>query len=92
MEYEVCYVDSLLFTVISLYRTEQDYEKGKPAEIYLITTRRNLDVAERRFQILKMKYREAKVELLIDKRGKDTMTPILDKCYNAKKVISPSLW
>jgi len=81
-----------MFTVIALYRTEQDYYKDKPETVYLITTRRNLDLAKQKIEILKMKYREANVELVIDKRGKDTVTQILNMCYSAKQVVGPSLW
>ncbi len=92
MKYEVCYMDSRMFILVMLYRTEQDYYKDRPAEIYVITQRRNLNLALQRLELLKMKYKEAKIELVIDKRGKDMVTPILNTCYNAKEVVSPRIW
>jgi hypothetical protein len=92
MRYEVCYMDSFLFTIIALYRTEQDYERDRPETIYIITKRRYLKEALQRMEIIKMKYSNSRVELIIDKRGKDLVTPILDICYNAKRITSSSYW
>jgi len=91
-EYEVCYMDSYLFTVIALYRTQQDYNMDRPEVIYVITKRRYLKQAQQRVELIKMKYKDSRVELLIDKRGKDVITPILTKCFEAKRVVSPSIW
>ena len=85
-------MNSLLFTIIALYRTEQDYDKDRPEIIYLITKRRYLKEAQTRLELLKMKYKDSRVELVIDKRGKDLVNQILDKCYEAKRVVSPSIW
>jgi hypothetical protein len=85
-------MNSWLFTVIALYRTEQDYNMDRPEAIYVITKRRYLKEAERRVEIIKMKYKNSKVELVIDRRGKDLVTPVLNKCFEAKRVVSPSLW
>jgi hypothetical protein len=90
--YEVCYMDSHLFTVVALYKTEEDYNKDRPEAIYVITKRRYLKEAERRVEIIKMKYKDSKVELIVEKRGKDLAAPILDKCLESKRVVSPSLW
>ena len=90
--YEVCYMDSLLFTIIALYRTEQDYNMDRPEVIYVITARRYLKQAQQRVELIKMKYKDSRVELLIDKRGKDVITPILNICYEARRVVSPSIW
>jgi hypothetical protein len=92
MTYEVCYMDSLLITVVALYKTEQDYNMDRPEIIYIITKRRYLKEAERRMELIKMKYKDSKVELVVEKRGKDVATPILDKCFEAKRVVSPSIW
>ena len=91
-EYEVCYMDSHLFTVIALYRTQQDYNMDRPEVIYVITKRRYLKEAQRRIMLIKMKYKDVKVELLIDKRGKDVITPVLNLCFEARRVESPSIW
>jgi mannose-1-phosphate guanylyltransferase len=92
MSYEVCYMRSRLFTVIVLYKTEQDYDKDRPAEVYVITARRYLKQAEQHLELLKMRYRNARVELVVEKRGKDIAAPIIEKCFNAKEVASPSYW
>jgi hypothetical protein len=34
----------------------------------------------------------SRVELLIDRRGKDVITPVLNLCYEAKRVVSPRIW
>jgi mannose-1-phosphate guanylyltransferase len=88
----VCYMNSRQFLLIILYRTEQEYIKDKPSEIYVITARRYLKRAEQHMELLKMRYKNARVELVIEKRGKDIATPILEKCFNAKEVVSRSLW
>jgi hypothetical protein len=82
----------MLITVIALYRTEEDYNKDRPEVIYIITKRRYLKEAERRVEIIKMKYKDSRVELVVEKRGKDLATPILDKCLEARRVVSPSIW
>jgi len=91
-EYEVCYMDSHLFTVIALYRTQQDYNMDRPEVIYVITKRRYLKEAKQRVELIKMKYKGVKVELLIDRRGKDVITPVLNLCFEARRVESPSIW
>jgi hypothetical protein len=82
----------MLHTIIALYRTEQDYNMDRPEAIYVITKRRYLKDAQRRVMLIKMKYKGVKVELLIDKRGKDVITPILNLCYGARRIVSPSIW
>jgi mannose-1-phosphate guanylyltransferase len=92
MSYEVCYMSSRLFLLVALYRTEQDYIKDNPAEIYVITARRYLKRAQQHLELLRKKYKDSKVELVIEKRGKDMAAPIIDKCFNAKEIARPSLW
>jgi hypothetical protein len=85
-------MNSMLFTVIALYRTEQDYNMDRPEAIYVITARRYLKQAQQRVELIRMRYKGVKVELLIDRRGKDVITPILNLCYGAKRIESPSIW
>jgi hypothetical protein len=92
MEYEVCYMSSLQILTIVFYKTLEDYDNSRPAIIYVITPRRKKKIALNKARILERMYKEAEVKLLIEGKDKEKIDRVLDKCMEANKILSPSLW
>jgi hypothetical protein len=91
MKYEACYVNSLQFLTIMLYRTLNDYYKDRPATIYIITPVRKRKLALNRARVIERKYPHAEVKVLYEGKDKEKIETILDKCINARKVESLTL-
>jgi hypothetical protein len=92
MEYEVCYMSSLGLLTVVFYRTLEDYDNMKPAAIYIITPRRNHKLAVEKARILERRYPEVEIKILYEGKDKEQIDKVLDKCMEANKLMSPSIW
>jgi len=92
MEYEACYMSSLQFTTIILYKTVGDYNTEKPAVIYIVTPRRKKKLAIDKARLYERVYKGVEVRILFEGKDKDKIDKILDKCLESKLILHPSIW
>jgi hypothetical protein len=91
-EYEVCYMNSLGFLTIMLYKKLKDYESDKPAKIYIITPRRNKDIALNTARIIETRYPNVEIRVLYEDKHKEKIDKLINICLEARKLLSPSVW
>jgi predicted transcriptional regulator of viral defense system len=82
----------LMPLVIVFYKTLKDYDKDKPALIYVIAPRRNHKLAIEKAKILESKFKGVEVRVLIEGKDGEKIDEVIDKCVEANKVLSPSYW
>jgi hypothetical protein len=83
MEYEVCtVVVSLSFLRIDMYKTVEDYERGRPAMIYVILRRTSLLSRSEVYEVL----RDYAVEV-IDENDENAIR-VYNECKRARHFIS----
>jgi len=92
MEYEVCYMSSLQFTTIVLYKTLNDYNMGRPAKIIIATPRRKKQLALHKARLFEKAYKGVEVRILFEGKDKDKIDKILDKCLGSRLILHPSVW
>jgi hypothetical protein len=92
MEYEVCYMSSLRILTVVFYRTVEDYDKSRPAAIYVIAPRRKKKQALEKARTLERMYKEAEIRVLYEGKDKERIGKIIDLCLEANEILSPSLW
>jgi predicted metal-dependent TIM-barrel fold hydrolase len=85
-------MNSLGLLTIVFYKTQEDYDKDRPAAIYIITPRRNQKLAIDRARIVESRYKHVQVKILIEHKHKQEIENIINKCLEAPKTVSPSVW
>jgi predicted transcriptional regulator of viral defense system len=85
-------MSSLGLLTIVFYKTLEDYDYSRPAVIYIVTPRRNHKLAVEKARIMERRYKGVEVKILIEGKDKEKIDEIIDKCLEANKVLSPSVW
>jgi hypothetical protein len=92
MGYEVCSTNSFRLLELVLYRTKEDYDKDRPATIYVIASKEHMVTAKARAEAYRLKYKEAEVKVLVEGKNKKEIKVALNNCMKAKVVKNPGAW
>jgi hypothetical protein len=92
MKYEVCYMSSFQTLTVVFYKTLEDYDSDKPARIYVIAPRRSKKVALDKARILERRYPNVEIRILYEGKDKEEIDKAINKCLEADKTLSPSMW
>jgi hypothetical protein len=85
-------MNSLGLLTIVLYKKLKDYESDKPAKIYIITPRRNKDIALTTARMIETRYQNVEIRVLYEDKHKQKIDKIINICLEASKMLSPSVW
>jgi hypothetical protein len=87
MEYEVCAtVVSSSFIRIDFYKSVEDYERGRPAIIYVILRKNMLSLTSSEvYGWLKENYRDAEIVVLNEN---EEAVKVYNDCKRARKIIT----
>jgi hypothetical protein len=93
MEYKLCSINSFRLLELTLFRTEKEFDKKKPAIIYIVVPK-GMEGYRRMAEARATAYKTmgTAVKILMENKDKKEIEAIINKCLKARVIQNPSMW